>query len=242
MIQHFWTKHWLRLTAVMLLAGVLYSSWPLGYWLNPQANKGLASNLGALHQPYNWVFILLDVLSGALICVVTWWLLSFVKRHAHHADSSWLEAAIIGIGLFGLFTALDAILPLDCISGSQHCLPPLENPYFVIHGIISIGSIGGLTLSIIAIWWLVARDRRVGQLARWVLHAMLVVWLCFGVGTLVLVVRDQSSSLSQHVFIILCSLWLVGLPYLVWQVLHLRPPIEIALDDDQDLIIKKVDS
>lgn len=50
----------------MVVAGLLYSSWPLGYWLNPQADHGLASNLEALHQPYNWLFILIDISSGVL--------------------------------------------------------------------------------------------------------------------------------------------------------------------------------
>ena len=48
-----------------------YASWPLGYWLNPVANRGLASNLEAAHQPYNWVFIAFDIVSGLLICVVS---------------------------------------------------------------------------------------------------------------------------------------------------------------------------
>ena len=222
MPKQFWTKPWLRLVAVMFIAGTLYSSWPLGYWLNPRADRGLASNLEALHQPYNWVFITFDIISGGLICVVTWWCLRFVRRH-NRTDNIWLETAIVGLGVFGLLTALDAVLPLNCVETVQHCVPPLEDPYFVIHGITSIGSIAGLTLSIVAVWWLLARDQRVFTITRWVLHTMLVLWLCFGVGTAVLVARDRTSSLSQHIFILFCSFWVAVIPYFIWQVLHLRP-------------------
>jgi hypothetical protein len=206
----------------MFLAGLLYSSWPLGYWLNPRANRGLASNLEALHQPYNWVFILFDIVSGALICIAVWWLLRFVRKH-RRKDNVWLETAIIGVGIFGFLTALDAVLPLNCVETVQKCLPPLEDPYFVIHGIASIGSIFGLTLSIIAFWWLLARDGRVRHVARWTLHAMLFVWFAFGVGTAVLVARDRSSGLSEHFFILICSFWLAMVPYFIWEVLRLRP-------------------
>ena len=223
MPKNYLTKPWLRLTAVMLLAGVSYSSWPLGYWLNPSGNRGLASNLEAMHQPYNWVFISMDIVSGALICLATWRLLLAVRRHQSRPDGAWLEMAIIGLGVFGLLTALDAILPLNCVDTVQRCLPPLEDPYFVIHGIASIGSIGGLTFSLFAIWWLLARDPRVLQAIRWLLHSLLTIWFCFGVGTAVLVFRDRSSNLSQHVFILFCSMWVALVPYFVWHVLHFRP-------------------
>lgn len=225
MPNRFWTKPWLRLSAIMLLAGILYSSWPLGYFLNPRADRGLASNLEALHQPYNWLFILLDILSGALVCGATWWLLRFIRRHERLKNSFWLQTAVVGMGMFGFLTALDAMLPLNCVDSVQRCLPPLEDPYFVIHGIASILSITGLTLSIFAIWWLLARDPRIVVALRWVLHIMLFVWLSFGVGTAVLVMRDRSSGLSQHVFILFCSLWVILVPYYIWQILRIRPDI-----------------
>jgi hypothetical protein len=34
-------------------AGLVYSSWPLGFWFNPLvAHRDFASELGAAHQPY----------------------------------------------------------------------------------------------------------------------------------------------------------------------------------------------
>lgn len=224
----------------MFLAGVLYSSWPLGYWLNPAGNRGLASNLEAIHQPYNWVFIGLDIASGALICAATWWLLRTARRHSRRPEGIWLDMAIVGMGVFGLLTALDAILPLNCVDTVQHCLPPLEDPYFVIHGIASIGSVAGLTLSLFAIWWLVGRDSRALHAVRWLLHSLLVVWVCFGIGTAMLVFRDRSSNLSQHVFILFCSLWVALIPYFVYHVLHIRPRLPSSVPEVEELAVQKV--
>ena len=208
----------------MLLAGVLYSSWPLGRLLNPQANRGLASNLEALHQPYNWLFISFDITCGLLVCVVCWQLLHFVRRNASHKTELWLKVAIWGTGIFGLLTALDAMLPLNCIEGSAHCVSPLNNPYYVVHGIISISSIAGLTISIIAIWLLLfIREKAVMRLAHLTPAMFLVVWLGFGILTLVLILHNQSSDLAQHFFIGFCSLWLVTLPYFVRLVVRLKP-------------------
>lgn len=224
MVVNFWTRYWLRLTAIMLLAGALYSSWPLGRWLNPQANRGLASNLEALHQPYNWLFISFDVICGLLVCVVCWKLLNFVRRNASTDTQLGLKIAISGTAIFGLFTAIDALLPLNCIEGSAHCVSPLNNPYYVIHGIFSIGSIAGLTISIFAIWLLLfLKEKTVLRLAHLTPAMFLIVWLSFGILTLDLVLHNRSSDIAQHFFIGFCSLWLVTLPYFVRLVVRLKP-------------------
>jgi len=219
----------------MLIAGVFYSSWPLGYWLNPGADRGLASNLEAARQPYNWVFIGMDMLCGALIIGGTWWLLHFIRRHKKHADRYLVESAAIGLGIFGILTAIDALLPLNCVQSEQQCLPPLQNPNFIIHGLASIGSIAGLTLSIVVIWWLAARDPRVISVTRWLLHLFLFVWFCFGIGTAFLVFRDRSSTFWQHIFILICSFWIIALPYYIWEVLRIRPHLHEPLEPPNTL-------
>ena len=127
----------------MVVAGLLYSSWPLGYWLNPQADHGLASNLEALQQPYNWLFILIDISSGVLTFIACRGLLATGMTSSSDRTSFGLWVAIWGASIFGLFTAVDAVMPPDCVEGSPHCMTPLHNPYFVIHGVFGIGSAGG---------------------------------------------------------------------------------------------------
>ncbi len=210
-------------TMLMFFAGLLYSSWPLGYWLNPRVDRGLASDLEASHQPYSWVFISMDIACGILVGIVSWKLLLIVRNSSNRKNLLGLRVAVIGTGGFGLFTAIDALLPLNCIEGTPHCVVSLDNSYFVIHGIFSIGSVTGLTISIVAIWLLLLlREDAVLSLAHLTPAMFLVVWLGFGALTLYLVMHNRSSALSQHVFIGFCCLWLIVLPYFVQLVIRLQ--------------------
>ena len=198
----------------MSLAGLLYSSWPLGYWLNPVADKRLASDLEALHQPFNWVFIAMDIVSGIFIGIACWQLAQLAEQIFDYWIRLGLLIAIYGTATFGFLTFVDAMLPLDCLEGSRHCISPLHNPYFVIHGIFSIGSVGGLTVSIVMIWLLLILlkyDNRTW--VHLVPATFLVVWVAFGLLTIFLFLHNQSSAFAQHLFIGFCSLWLIALPY-----------------------------
>jgi|GEM_PF-406366 len=212
-------------TQLMVLAGLFYSSWPLGYWLNPQADGGLASDLEASHQPYSWIFIAMDITCGILVGIVSCKLLIIIRSRSNRKNLLGLWFAVLGVGAFGLFTAVDALLPLNCIQGSPNCKVSLNNSYFVIHGIFSIGSITGLTISIVAIWLLLLlREDAVMSLAHLTPAMFLVVWLGFGALTLYLVMHNRSSALSQHFFIGFCCLWLIALPYFVRLVIRLQIP------------------
>lgn len=207
----------------MVLAGFLYFSWPLGYWLNPGANRGLASDLEALHQPNRWVFIAMDVACGVLVGIVSGKLFKIIKDNSNQKNLLGLRLAVLGAGCFGLFTAVDAILPLNCIHGSPQCEVTLNNSSYVIHGIFSIGSIAGLTISIVAIWLLLfLREEAVTSLVHLTPAIFLVVWLSFGALTLYLVLHNRSSAIAQHLFIGFCCLWLMALPFFVRLVIRLQ--------------------
>jgi hypothetical protein len=198
----------------MLLAGLMYSSWPLGYWLNPTVESRLASDLEALHEPFNWLFILLDIASGCLIAIGCWKLFALARSSEDSRSRLGLGVAIGGATAFGFFTALDAILPLNCLEGTPNCQTPLENPYFLIHGFFSVGSIAALTVSIVAIWLVIfLRNESVISLVHLTPVAFLLVWAGFGLLTMDLVMHGESSGLAQHFFIAFCSLWLITLPY-----------------------------
>ena len=214
----------LKLQTAAIGAAVLYCSWPLGDVLNPSANRGLASNLGAIGQPYNWLFALLDILSGLVIIVIA----SLLYRLTRKPRLWLLDWSIVGYGLFGGLTALDAVLPIDCLDTVQRCGVLSHHPIIILHGLASLGSIGGLTISIVGLWYLLAYQRRVGRLLRWLLHAISIGWFSFGVATAVFLLANRSSALSQHLFIILCSVWIGLLPYLVYRVSSVRQKVAIS--------------
>ena len=218
--RHISPKPQPNLALLAAAAGVLYSSWPLGYILNPNATRGLASNLTASGQPYSLAFVLLDVSSGLLAVAVTLLLLRIISRHRR----SWiLIAAVYGLGVFGVMTIMDAVVPIDCVATATHaCRSIFHDPYFVVHGIISIGSIAGLTLTVVALWWLLVREQLASTRLQYLLSALSVLWFVFGLGTALRILLNLPSADPQHAFILLNSLLLAYTPYLIGRYLLVR--------------------
>jgi hypothetical protein len=99
----------------MVLAGIIYNSWPLGYWLDPStARNGIASDLERANHPFAWVFIAGDVITGLIVLIFAGGI--FKKRRM--INSFWWKAMVIGLILFGFFTAAGAGVPNKCLSGS----------------------------------------------------------------------------------------------------------------------------
>jgi hypothetical protein len=208
-----------KLTAFAALCGVLYSSWPLGYVLNPAANNGLASNLEAAGQPYSWLFVAIDIVCGLLTIVVAY---NLARWTIAISGARILRIGIIGLALFGLLTIIDALIPINCVpSILHHCAPIFSDNdlYTIVHDVISIGSIFGLTLSLASLWWLLSRRASTPNLLRWMLHGAMLLWFSFGLGTGLLLLLNLPSADSQHVFIVLSSIITASAPFLVYNVL-----------------------
>lgn len=132
--------------SLSLFSALTYNSWPLGYWLSsPTAHYGLASDLEKAGHPYFWLFILGDALSGisalALALVIRFRLWSKLKSKA------W-SAVYLGLAAFGLFTAVNAVLPTDCnISSVLRCGLGLNNGVGI-DAILSSFSMLGLFISL----------------------------------------------------------------------------------------------
>ena len=198
---------WLT-TALAFLAAVIYCSWPLGYVLNPRVSDsgGLASELGAIGQPYNWVFIVGDVIAGVLIMIITGMLLKkMLKRQ------TWLVAVLVCYALFGLFTLIDALLPMSCDPSIAKVCPSIaHDPLLIVHGMASILASVFLFLSALFVWWQFRATP-----AAWFTSTIMVGYVVFGVASFIFFFVPGPGSLSQHYYITLCSLWAVALPVIL---------------------------
>jgi uncharacterized protein DUF998 len=194
-------RGWMILSSIAVLAGLLYNSWPLGYVLNPVvASRGLASELEGLHEPYNWLFIALDVISSLLIMLVVG-LIWFWHRHR---DSWWLRLTAAMVFGFGIFTTIDALLPIRCSPSLMQCPSFRQDHLLLVHGIVSIAASICLFVSVAALWW----HQRTSRL----LDAIMIGYLAFGLFSLIALFTPGQGNWAQHYYITLCSIWLIVLP------------------------------
>jgi Protein of unknown function (DUF998) len=207
-IQHNWSQltrlH--RRPALWLAwaAAILYSSWPLGYVLNPVVGRhDLASQLEARHEPFNWVFIGMDIATGLAITIVGMWQMNAGGKRAL------LKWCALSYVAFGALVALAAAMPLNCNPETRGaCGPLLRNPVLLVHGLSSILSVLFLLFSTIALGASVYQRRGRGPAYR-LFVATLAGWLAFGIGYFVEVLAHNSSNLLQYYFITVCSVSIV---------------------------------
>jgi uncharacterized protein DUF998 len=188
---------------IAILAGLVYSSWPLGFILNPSvAHHSFASEFEAAHQPYNWLFIALDILSGLLMLV------SGIRQWRRAGSHKVLQMSIITYVLFGVLVITAAIMPYNCVSGTSSCQELLHSPAFIIHGFSSIVSVVFLFISLILPTKILMQRR----MYRWLTFmAVFIVagWGFMGLGTLDVMAHGMRSNWLQYNLITVCSVSVV---------------------------------
>jgi hypothetical protein len=204
-------REYIRLPASIwlgLVAAIAYCSWPLGYWLNPYVGAhGLASELEAVHQPYNWLFVLLDVATALLTVVVAVLLgrLAMLRRYRL------LRLSMYSYAAFGILAGLGAVLPMHCDPSIHACGSIWHDPLLIVHGITSIMSVSFLFVSLLLAAYFIRRNHPKTEFLV-ALLTMLGMWGLFGIGAVIEIMdRDKGNGL-QHFFITICSLTLVVMP------------------------------
>ncbi len=192
-------------TVLTVMAAVLYCSWPLGFWLNPKAQKtGLASELGGFGQPYNWLFIGADIVSGiflALACVL------FARQFK---AAGWRKWALILLAMYGLCGALDAALPIRCFPSLQYCGSVFHSPLLVLHGIIDIIGSVALIGTLVAEWAYARRYHPSWQ--KWV-YLIGGGGVVFAALSLLFIVVNGPGYWAQRYYITLSCIWVASLPF-----------------------------
>lgn len=182
------------------LAALLYSSWPLAFFLNPNIVKhALESQLQTAGQPYNWVFILGDSLTGAVLVVV-----AALQYKAFIAGGLVTRLGIIGYALFGSLAAVAALVPLNCDPQSNSCGPLIHDPFVLMHGFASIVSVLALLMGTLVIAILTYKQRA-SAIVREVFLVLLACWILFGAGSIAQFWWHPGGNGMQDFFITLCS-------------------------------------
>jgi hypothetical protein len=195
----------LALTILSTLSGIIYNSWIVGYWLNPLvARNDLASELEALHQPYNWFFVLCDIICSSMaigVAYVLWRPLRRVKR------TRLLMAALLNVVLFAAGTIFDALVPLHCDPSAQVCPALIHDPLVIVHGLFSILASACLFITMALLWWLNRRSH--------LMNLIVVGYILFGVFSVISLITPNQDSWAQHYSLIFDGVCLAIIPYVV---------------------------
>ncbi len=205
-------KNNVRLVAILktpvvwigVFAAILYSSWPLGFFLNPNvARSAFASQLEATGQPYNWLFIALDILSGLALLVGG--SLQFLK-----SKNLITRLCVVGYMIFAVLIIVAALVPFNCNSLSASCTNVAHSPLIIIHGSASIISAVFLLASIV----LALMQLLYKRVFRWfntVPMFLIACWCLIGFSALFLdkYRHRADENIVQYAFITICSLSLM---------------------------------
>lgn len=181
-----------------VIAGILYSSWPLGYILNPiVAHTAFASQLEASHEPYDWLFISFDVLSGVILLVGG--LIQWTK-----AKGLMIKLSIVGYVIFAVLVIVAALLPNECSSPTITCYRASHSSLSIIHGLASIVSVVALLASIVLILKALFRHS-VSFWLKVILLSTIAGWSIVGLIALA-AYHTADENIVQYAFITICSI------------------------------------
>ena len=191
-----------------VLAGLAYLSWPLGYVVNPSVvGGGLASDLEVPGQPFAWLFISLDIVSGALMVLVAG---AIWARSARRPS---VIATLLGYAVFGLSSAVSAAVPLSCGIGRAELLAcGTEASSYGLHDAVSV--VGYLALFVALVGVLGRSREALGGRSLWATTlGISVLWSASGLVFLGLTVAGLPEVACQHVLLVATSAAIALLPF-----------------------------
>jgi hypothetical protein len=213
------SKKYSRLMLALFgFAALLYNSWPLGYLLNYKtARYDLASDLDFSGQPYGWLFILGDIVVGVILVAITIYMR--LKLHGELWSKS-LAAVVVGLFVFGLFTATSADAPNTCQPNEVGICAHVAKASFGPDGMESTLAALGLLCSLIGADIFNLRHS-VSKSIRWFTFTMTILWTASGVIFLVAAGNNDGVHLSQQILLILSGLALMAIGVNIYEVMGL---------------------
>lgn len=188
-----------------IASAVLYCSWPLGILLNPLASRrGLASELGAYGQPYNWLFIWGDIVSGILLVGAVFVLIRMYELQG------WSKLALLLLALYGICGACDASLPMSCLPSEHACGPVLHDPMLIIHGIFDLtGSVALFGTLVVTAVHVHINSK---EWKMWI-YVIGLAGTLFAVASGVFYVWGGPGYWAQRYYITLSCIWVASIPF-----------------------------
>lgn len=201
-------KHYLTDSALIIIScvtAIIYNSWPLGYLLNNQvAHHQFASELEDIGQPYNWLFMSFDILTGILVLYIA---LLIWRRFAFLEKDISTKIIATGFVVFGIFTAISALLPLNCQINDTRC--GLRSSQILgLHNITGVLASIGLAVSLIATWRL--SINRPPIFAKIIFKIITALWCLTGIVYLILSFYNKYLIQTQDIFLILSGFGVIG--------------------------------
>jgi hypothetical protein len=143
------------------------------------------------------------VVSGVLVTAVSILLWRHDDGRTHHV-------VLANFAIFGLLTAVGAVIPMSCEPSLTTCPSLSHQPLLIVHGIASFGASISLFVSAVVVW----RQRRKQGSAR-IMSAFMAGYIVFGALSIYFLIRPGEGYLSQHYYITLCSVWTAALPFML---------------------------
>lgn len=201
-----------------ILSALFYSFWGFGFIFNREVMGRLdVSALQAIGEPHWLFFVEGDILTG-ISCVLLAAFLFITIGKTKYAKYTSSRLCIIGLLLFGIFTAVSSILP-SCINESKFCNVNPAN-IFDVHDLTGALASFGLFVSLVAVVQLT--DRFSNKLNK-ALMAFLFVWTLSGLLFVSLSFELNSTSLAtQQIFLVLSSLSIVIIPIIINMILKIE--------------------
>jgi hypothetical protein len=201
-----WSRREIAAIIAALVVALAYCSWPLGLWLNPStARTSLASSLEVAGQPFSWLFITLDCAAGAGSILVA----HLGRPTARAAHERVVRVGLIFYAIFGIGTAIDALVPSDCgASVSLECAANLNQ--LSVDDVLTGASVLALFIAAVCIAVAVFRSH------RWRLGIELAfltgVWVALGLSLFSAHFSDRPPVTQQHLMLTATGVVLVMLP------------------------------
>ena len=206
---------------IAIVGAVAYCSWPLGFLVNPSlAGTALASGFEGRSQPFSWLFIFLDCFAG--LCTVIVAVRIIHSRHDSRLPGRSLVLALFGYAVFGVATAVDAVVPLSCgASSAQACAAQLWplTPDDLLTAIAVLGLFVAVLIVLVA--WLAQNP--LPRLVAVIIVSPAIAWCA--VGSIVLMGNTASvtAAAAQYAFLTLTSLLMLVVPTAGKRLLWSRP-------------------